>query len=424
MADGDGFWWAKANLDFLLDVFLGAKVVGSGNWSCVARVVVGGSDLPETQSNLYGGGLWLENVLYLVPGDGAGVPAKWVQHTQLIAIPCMLATYFKTKPGQFTFKDGVQIPDDSTQYGEKLQPLKWSAGIQTSKPTAENIANFVATSASEAIDAAPTGTASAALTLKDAAGQTQLRVRARFQAANYQFIYRFDLSDDGKITFGVELTGKTLDNHPYLVHLHQLIAVLVPGKDFVATYLVQQNTGAGANPFAAKSAVAQLEAKKPEAGWHWHDDSVLAFVGAAPSAKLSVWPEGKTSEGEPMGTGLLWWLDPPAAHPVGPAYPGHMLPDLIALDYEKWHALAYSEPINYPPKQIARVAWYAGLNENIDNKIAWKVLASYFGLKMVDGKLPALFTVLRHLHFPEAPENERMPAHYLFQTVRLRGRPG
>ena len=422
--DDSGNWSVKFDFGFLLVIFLSTKIITAGNWSCVARVVPDDSNLPESEGNLYGGGLWLENIVYLVPGQAEGAQTKWVQHTQLIAIPCMLATYFTAKQSPITLKDGVEIPKPNGEQGVKLQPLKWSAGVQVSALLEPEKLKLVATSASEAIDVSPANPATTVVDVKDVVGQTQLRVRARFQAANYQFIYRFDLSDDGKITFGIELTGKTAPEQPYVVHLHQLVAVLVPGKDFVASYVVQHNPGTGSNPFAALPAAPLLTAKLSTAGWKCQDDGVLAFVAAPQSANLTTWPHGDAKANAPLGTGLLWWFDPPTSHSVGQTYPGYYLPDLIALDFAQWQELAVGFPVKYPAYKIARVAWYAGLNENVDNKKAWQALASKFGIRMKSGKLPVLFSVLRHLHFPQAPEDVLVAGHYVSQSVRLRGRPG
>ncbi|MBI5608408.1 MAG: hypothetical protein HY902_05965 [Deltaproteobacteria bacterium] len=54
---------------------------------------------------------------------------------------------------------------------------------------------------------------------------------------------------------------------------------------------------------------------------------------------------------------------------------------------------------------------------------AWAGLAAKFGLAMKPAAVPMLVSVVRHLHFPMAPETEQMPPHFVSQTVRLRGVP-
>ncbi len=417
MADGDesGSWWSKYNFSFLLDIFLSAKVVSGGNWSCVARVVLPNSNLPAVQGNPEGGGLWLEDVRYLVPAGPNGSKATWVQHTQLIAMPCILTTYFKTKGKQSTLKDGIDVP--KLAGGEKLHPLNWSAGIKVSQ---SELDKFQPESVEQAIDVVLFPPAAAVNDFKVVAGGAQVRIRARFQAANYQFIYRFDLGDDGKVAFGVELTGKTFTDQPYAAHLHQILSVLVPGKSFANAQLLRVNTSAGASQFSTTAAATAIEAKKPFAGWNWHEDGVLAFLAAPVGAIAPTWPELKGASTIALGTGAWWSLDPPSFHPLWVTFPGDNLPDLIALDFKKFFDFANEFP-QKDTKQIARTAWEAATLDNINPDNAWQGLASRFNDKLLGGQTPMLVSVLRHLHFPMPPENVQMPPHFVSQTVRLRG---
>ena len=71
--------------------------------------------------------------------------------------------------------------------------------------------------------------------------------------------------------------------------------------------------------------------------------------------------------------------------------------------------------------QIARLAWEAATNDNVGIVSAWAGLAKSQLYKAKPDKLPMFVTILRHLHFPQLYEQKHMPAHFAFQTLRLRG---